>query len=350
MRLNRGAPLCALVSATLLLGAASRCSGEEATSGIGVAETADARSEAERRINETLRHPLKAPLDFVDTPLNQIMAVISDDYEIPILFDVPSIEAVACSPDVKVTFSVGNVSLRSALDLMLQIAASDLTYVIDKEVLMITTDEEAEKRLQVRVYRVDDLQIPKVPNLAGASAYADFDSLIDLIVSNVERDSWHENGTGEGEINPHGRGIVVISQTPLVHEQVERLLDDLRRNMTAVEKDKAANAAESSDRLVTWGIRVSDELLAEPPQTKAAIVEILRTAVDWDAEDDEYDEGEVFLTLEGSRIYVRHRPELLQKVEEAMEEMGVGSHLSHPVASGAFGGENRNPAPKRGGF
>jgi hypothetical protein len=34
----------------------------------------------------------------------------------------------------------------------------------------------------------------------GGAASADFDSLIDLITSTVEADSWEENGTGEGEI------------------------------------------------------------------------------------------------------------------------------------------------------
>ncbi|MEM9354452.1 MAG: DUF1598 domain-containing protein [Planctomycetota bacterium] len=41
----------------------------------------------------------------------------------------------------------------------------------------------------------------------GAAANADFDSLIDLIVSTVEHDSWMENGTGEGEIQPFPNGV-----------------------------------------------------------------------------------------------------------------------------------------------
>lgn len=36
----------------------------------------------------------------------------------------------------------------------------------------------------------------------GGAASADFDSLIDLITSTVDKDSWMENGTGEGEIQP----------------------------------------------------------------------------------------------------------------------------------------------------
>ncbi len=41
----------------------------------------------------------------------------------------------------------------------------------------------------------------------GGAANADFDSLIDLITSTVEADSWEENGTGEGDIQPFPTGV-----------------------------------------------------------------------------------------------------------------------------------------------
>ncbi len=41
----------------------------------------------------------------------------------------------------------------------------------------------------------------------GGAASADFDSLIDLITSTVESDSWMENGTGQGEIQPFPNGV-----------------------------------------------------------------------------------------------------------------------------------------------
>jgi general secretion pathway protein D len=68
------------------------------------------------------------------------------------------------------------------------------------------------------------------PGGLGGAAQADFDSLIDLIVSTVEHDSWMENGTGEGEIQPFPTNLsLVISQTQRVHEQIADLLEQLRR-------------------------------------------------------------------------------------------------------------------------
>jgi hypothetical protein len=46
-----------------------------------------------------------------------------------------------------------------------------------------------------------------VPGAQGGAANADFDSLIDLIQSTVEYDSWMENGSGEGEIQPFPTGV-----------------------------------------------------------------------------------------------------------------------------------------------
>lgn len=45
------------------------------------------------------------------------------------------------------------------------------------------------------------------PGAAGGAASADFDSLIDLIISTVEYDTWMENGAGEGEIQPFPNGV-----------------------------------------------------------------------------------------------------------------------------------------------
>jgi general secretion pathway protein D len=68
------------------------------------------------------------------------------------------------------------------------------------------------------------------PGGMGGAANADFDSLIDLIVSTVEYDSWMENGSGQGEIQPFPTNLsLVVSQTQNVHEQIVDLLEQLRR-------------------------------------------------------------------------------------------------------------------------
>jgi general secretion pathway protein D len=68
------------------------------------------------------------------------------------------------------------------------------------------------------------------PGGMGAGANADFDSLIDLIVSTVSTETWAENGGGEAEIRPFPTNLsLVISQTQAVHEEIAELLEQLRR-------------------------------------------------------------------------------------------------------------------------
>ncbi len=117
------------------------------------------QGEAESRIYGALREKLKSPLEVVEEPLNQVMQRISEDYEIPIVFDTAALEAAAASPDAEVSINVNNVTLRSALDLMLK-QVEDLTYIIDDEVLQITTKDKADAALQVKVYPVADLVLP----------------------------------------------------------------------------------------------------------------------------------------------------------------------------------------------
>lgn len=68
------------------------------------------------------------------------------------------------------------------------------------------------------------------PGGLGGAANADFDSLIDLIISTVASDTWVENGGPEAEIRPFPTNLsLVISQTQDVHEQIADLLEQLRR-------------------------------------------------------------------------------------------------------------------------
>ncbi|HEY2412650.1 MAG TPA: hypothetical protein VGI40_10430 [Pirellulaceae bacterium] len=68
------------------------------------------------------------------------------------------------------------------------------------------------------------------PGGMGGAANADFDSLIDLIVSTVHTDTWAENGGGAAEIRPFPTNLsLVISQTQRVHEEISELLQQLRR-------------------------------------------------------------------------------------------------------------------------
>ncbi|WP_197531434.1 VWA domain-containing protein [Posidoniimonas corsicana] len=127
------------------------------------------KSDSEERIAEALASPLtSAGLDFLDTPLEEVVDFLRTEYEIEIQLDETALDDLGIGTDEPVTVNLRNISLRSALRLMFK--QLELTYVIADEVLLITTEEEAETRLTVRVYNVGDLVIDKtpIPALGGA--------------------------------------------------------------------------------------------------------------------------------------------------------------------------------------
>lgn len=80
----------------------------------------------------------------------------------------------------------------------------------------------------------------------GGSANADFDSLIDLIVSTVEFDSWMENGTGEGEIQPFPTGVFIDSTTTLRFTQTAQTRSLPKRAPADVDQRPTADARTAS--------------------------------------------------------------------------------------------------------
>jgi hypothetical protein len=170
------------------------------------------------RIKQALAHPLiSAGMEFTDTSLEEVVSQLQDDYQMPIQLDLPALDNAGLGPDEPLTISLRGISLRSALRLLLK--QIQLTYIIQDEVLIITTPEEAEAQLSVCVYDVGDL--------IGAKGQA-LDALIDAIVSCAATETWAENGGGEAEIRPLPPRFLVISQTQPVHEEIGDLLATIR--------------------------------------------------------------------------------------------------------------------------
>jgi hypothetical protein len=180
------------------------------------------KSAAEKGIAAALDSP--AQLEFLKMPLTGVAAYLKDHYHIEIQLDTKALGDAGLGPDTPITKTVKGVSLRSALRMMLR--ELGLTYVVQNEVLLITTPEEAENRLETKTYPIGDLVLP-----AGASKdeEADFDSLIDLIKSTVKPTTWDDVG-GPGSIAPFENGLsLVISQTQEVHEEVQAVLEQMRK-------------------------------------------------------------------------------------------------------------------------
>ena len=123
-------------------------------------------SESERAITDALQKPLPTSgLQFDDAPLEDVVTFLREEYNIEIALDSIALDDLGLGPDEPITVDLRNTSLKSALRRMLE--PLELTYVLEDEVLLITTEEEAQTKLKVKVYPVADLVIPIPPPQAA---------------------------------------------------------------------------------------------------------------------------------------------------------------------------------------
>lgn len=110
---------------------------------------------AERRISAALDD--QTTVNFAELPLVDAIQFLSRTHEIPIILDIISIEEAGLLVDVPINLVLAGVTLQSALKIML--SDLELTYIIEDEVMKITTIEVANEKLSTRVYPVGDLVV-----------------------------------------------------------------------------------------------------------------------------------------------------------------------------------------------
>jgi hypothetical protein len=270
----------------------------------------ESESAAVARIEKVLNGPLRSNgLDFTDTPLEEVVNLLQEEYGIPIQLDVPALESAGLNQTEKITANLHNISLGSALRLMLK--KLQLTYIISEEVLLITTPEEADANLRICVYNVRGF----VEDTSDAS----MEALIDTIVSCVETASWAENGGGEAEIRPLRSGLLVISQTQDVHEQINSLLKAIRDM-----REEGGVAGRGPDDVVTrlYALQVNGNAEKLGGQVREMIIQSIPDA-QWDGR---LPDGQsVTLTVLADRVIVRQRPAVQEKVENLLRDSGVAT-------------------------
>jgi hypothetical protein len=207
----------------------------------------------------TLQEKLKQRIDVdvVEMPLKDVCQMLSERTGIQIFLQLKKLEEASVSADTPITKTFKQVRLSTVLELMLK--DLELTYVEKDGLLLITTPEDAEATMEIRVYDCRDILAMAAPvgadklvvpaaRPAEPKSNTGFDpfsrlktesnrpisehdlkamQLRSLVEANVDADSWRSVG-GPGEISEFN-GLIVVTQTAQTHEKVERLLDMLRQ-------------------------------------------------------------------------------------------------------------------------
>ncbi len=213
-------------------------------------------------------------------PLKDALDFIAQRYQIPVLLDTKVLEDAAVDTSAEVKMPYSGMKLRNLLKLLLEQAAQPLSYAIEDDILRISTVEQIRQHSYVVVYDCRDLihlkslypgaaitahSQPTQPAVAaeGSGKFStlrdstniarqfgggsggpgknkkaerpaktpclqDEIPLIRVIKYAGDAEDWEgENGAGP-KITEIG-GLLVVNQNPIVHEQIKRILADLRR-------------------------------------------------------------------------------------------------------------------------
>lgn len=173
----------------------------------------------EPKEHEKLRHALASPteVEFIDTPLRDVADFLSDSHKVPIVLDEGTLQEEGVAVDEPINFQLSGKTLQTTLELILE--PLGLEAILQDGTILITTHITAEETLTTVIYNVKDI--------------ADSESAIGQLADEIQavtKGPWQNiDGTG-GNMFMLKSGTIVVRQTEPVHQEIEKLLETLRRN------------------------------------------------------------------------------------------------------------------------
>ena len=123
-------------------------------------------SPSEQAIQDAL-DKTEGQMEFLDIPLKEALEFLGTLYGITIIIDEVALTDEGIDSSEVINYQLGEIPLRSTLKIILE--PFGLTYIIENDVMVITTIAISEERLTTRVYPVGDLviAIPPPGSLGG---------------------------------------------------------------------------------------------------------------------------------------------------------------------------------------
>jgi len=115
--------------------------------------TASLEKQIEAEINESLN--MRVDVDFDNVPLKDILVKLGEQTQLQFYLDATALKDSGIEPDLPISISLKQISMRSALKLIL--GGNQLTYIPDDGFIKVTTLERAESQITVRVYNCRDI-------------------------------------------------------------------------------------------------------------------------------------------------------------------------------------------------
>jgi hypothetical protein len=182
-------------------------------------------SPAQSQVHKSIEQALdaQAEVEAIDQPLIDVSRQLRDVSGQNFAIDLPALEEEGVTTSTSVSLQLRGVTLRSALKVLL--SDLNLTWVVENEVIKITSVTRAMGTLDVRAYRVGGLLMP------DEDKEQQLERLIELVQSTIEPDSWNDLG-GPGTIRSFpGGDSIFVRQHQSIHHRIELLLTSMGRLM-----------------------------------------------------------------------------------------------------------------------
>lgn len=189
--------------------------------GIGTDQWLSVNDAMMRESDRKLSEPIDA--DFLETPLSEAIAQLSDQLELPIAIDNRSLEEIGLDRDAGIKVQMSGLAAYDLIATMLR--DLELTLNVQNNVHTVVTVESAEDALMSRVYWLE-----------GIGLGGDYDGLMSLIETTNTPNTWESMGGNSSMCPAPGkRPGIVVSTTLDVHRGIEHLLAALRENSFALD-------------------------------------------------------------------------------------------------------------------
>ena len=253
----------------------------------------------------------KGDFTFDNLPLDALPEKIHEHYGIASQFDVFALKDASIDPkSTVVRQQVRGITLRSALNRCL--SGYGLTWLVQNEILLITTNDKAGSVLNVRLYPIGDLiERADAGNEPNSSPVDNAMEYVRIIASTVDPTTWAQ-ASGRGAISIDESGTtMIVSQVQTVHEKIATFLAECRdaRKHRLQVAEKGLAKSESQDALV---IRVYELQTATPatptmsPQEVADVVQGLIQPNSWS-------QPEIYIRGVTGKLIVRQTPGVQRK-------------------------------------
>lgn len=273
-----------------------------------------ARGELQRK----LRDVEMQFITFRETPLADVVRLISEHCHVQAYLDIDGLQDVGLSGNEPITNSWVTASAETILGDVLRPLRLSLVYHDD--FVEITTDEREESMPITKVYPIRDLLRDRRPDaptakvngqekFAGGGRWDEpptrAEELIDLLTYSVNPSEWEELG-GIGSCQSFWPSdALVVTQSALVHERCERLLATIRRDAQPSPPYVAPPTKPVPPIVVSYDMENDGD---------AAAMEVFAKSLQEEIEPGTWDGTQRYVRIAGSRLLIKAPPQLQRQI------------------------------------